>query len=419
MIAELQKLVSIESVARPGEEGLPYGAGPAAALTYVLSLCESFGFRIKNADGLYGYAEIGSGDELIGILCHLDVVPAGGGWDYPPYEGTLIGDRFYGRGAIDDKGPAIACIFAMKDLLDSGYLLNKRIRIIFGQTEENGEWTDMAAYKQCEELPAYGFTPDGDFPAIYGEKGIMLVTVSMDKKVSGILSIRGGSAPNMVPNSCVAEAGGKTFETIGKSSHGCAPWMGDNAITKMMERLCMEGLDVPFARMYMDKIGDCLHGEKMNCAFEDGDSGKLSMNAGMIKDLDEKLTLYLDIRYPVTFQSDEIMAIIEEEFAPYEVEVRLIHQQNPVYMDKNGPIMRRLLQAYRAVTGDLSAPLVIGGGTYARAMNNIIAFGPNIPGHPNTEHEKNEYILIEDLQTIREVYKRALEALAFSQNSTN
>lgn len=415
MIEELKKLVSIESVARPGEGGLPYGAGPAAALEYVLQLCASFDFRTKNVDGLYGYAEIGEGEELIGILCHLDVVPAGEGWDYPPFAGTLAGDRLYGRGVIDDKGPAIASIFAMKELLASDQPLSKRIRIIFGQTEENGEWTDMESYKQQEELPSYGFTPDGDFPAIYGEKGIMLVTVAMDKTASGFSAIKGGSAPNMVPDSCAGSVDGQGFETKGKSSHGSAPWTGDNAITKMMERLCNDGFDVPFARMYMDKIGRCFHGEKMHCAFEDEESGKLSMNAGMIKEQDDQVILYLDIRYPVTYQWEEIMTVIEEEFAPYGVETWLIHRQDPVYMDKNGPVMGRLLEAYRSVTGDLSEPLVIGGGTYARSMDNIIAFGPNIPGHPNTEHEKNEYILIDDLKTIEEVYKRALEALAYEQ----
>ena len=313
MIEELKKLVSIESVARPGEGGLPYGAGPAAALEYVLQLCASFDFRTKNVDGLYGYAEIGEGEELIGILCHLDVVPAGEGWDYPPFAGTLAGDRLYGRGVIDDKGPAIASIFAMKELLASDQPLSKRIRIIFGQTEENGEWTDMESYKQQEELPSYGFTPDGDFPAIYGEKGIMLVTVAMDKTASGFSAIKGGSAPNMVPDSCAGSVDGQGFETKGKSSHGSAPWTGDNAITKMMERLCNDGFDVPFARMYMDKIGRCFHGEKMHCAFEDEESGKLSMNAGMIKEQDDQVILYLDIRYPVTYQWEEIMTVIEEE----------------------------------------------------------------------------------------------------------
>lgn len=412
MIEVLKKLVSIESVAQPGQGGLPYGAGPAAALDYILSICDSFGFRTKNADGLYGFAEIGSGEELIGILCHLDVVPAGKGWDYPPFEGTIAGDRLYGRGVIDDKGPAVASVFAMKDLLDSGKPLNKRIRIIFGQTEENGDWTDIEEYKRCEELPDYGFTPDGDFPALYGEKGIMLVKLCMPLSESGFESVAGGSAPNMVADYCQAQIGGRKFEAFGKSAHGCAPWGGDNAITKMMAQSQEEA---GFAKMYMTLIGDCLYGEKMGCAFEDEESGKLSMNAGKICVEDDQVCLYLDIRYPVTYEAKAVLAAIELAAAPYGVSADFIHHMNPVYMDKDGPVMKRLLGAYRSVTGDLSEPLVIGGGTYARSMDNIIAFGPNIPGHECTEHEKNEYILLADLETIRKVYRRALEALAYEQ----
>ena len=120
MIAALTELLSIESVSGSGDEKYPYGAGPAMALKYTLALCRRMGFRTKNADGRYGYAEIGSGPELIGILAHLDTVPAGSGWTYPPFAGTLSEGRLYGRGAQDDKGPVIACIYAMKELLDSG-----------------------------------------------------------------------------------------------------------------------------------------------------------------------------------------------------------------------------------------------------------------------------------------------------------
>ena len=171
MIEELKKLVSIESVARPGE-GRPALRGRACRRFGICAAaCASFDFRTKNVDGLYGYAEIGEGEELIGILLSPGRGAGRGRLGLSAFAGTLAGDRLYGRGVIDDKGPAIASIFAMKELLASDQPLSKRIRIIFGQTEENGEWTDMESYKQQEELPSYGFTPDGDFPAIYGGKG--------------------------------------------------------------------------------------------------------------------------------------------------------------------------------------------------------------------------------------------------------
>ena len=328
----------------------------------------------------------------------------------------MAGDRLYGRGVIDDKGPAIASIFAMKELLASDQPLSKRIRIIFGQTEENGEWTDMESYGQQEELPSYGFTPDGDFPGDLWGKGYHAGDCRYgQKRPADSLPSKAAALPTWCRTAARALWMVKVLRQRGKSSHGSAPWTGDNAITKMMERLCNDGFDVPFARMYMDKIGRCFHGEKMHCAFEDEESGKLSMNAGMIKEQDDQVILYLDIRYPVTYQWEEIMTVIEEEFAPYGVETRLIHRQDPVYMDKNGPVMGRLLEAYRSVTGDLSEPLSSAAEPTPVPWTISLPLAPNIPGHPNTEHEKNEYILIDDLKTIEEVYKRALEALAYEQ----
>lgn len=180
-------LIAIESVAAPGSsEEEPFGPGPAAALKYMLELCASMGFRTKNCDGRVGWAEIGQGDEMVGILCHLDVVPAGTGWDYPPFAMTLVGDRAYGRGTTDDKGPAMCCVYAMKDILNSGVTLKRRIRIIFGLSEETGVWEDMTYYTAHEERPVFGITPDADFPAIYGEKGILGIELRMPLRESGL-----------------------------------------------------------------------------------------------------------------------------------------------------------------------------------------------------------------------------------------
>ena len=170
MINTLKELVSIDSVCEMGEGGFPYGSGPAKALDCVLSKAEDLGFRTKNADYKYAFAEIGQGDEIVAVLGHLDVVPAGEGWNTPAFEATEKDGRIYGRGTVDDKGPTVAAMYAMKDLLDRGKPLNKRVRLIFGQCEEKGDWKDIEAYKANEELPCCGFTPDAEFPALYGEK---------------------------------------------------------------------------------------------------------------------------------------------------------------------------------------------------------------------------------------------------------
>ena len=385
----------------------------------MLKLCDSLGFRTKNCENQLGWAEIGEGDEMVGILCHLDVVPAGEGWDYEPYAMTLVGDRAYGRGVTDDKGPAMCCVYAMKDLLDSGVSLKRRIRIIFGLSEETGDWEDMAWYREHEELPVFGITPDADFPAIYGEKGILSMDLAMPLVKSGLLSAAGGTAVNVVPPRCsvtYADASGNpvTIRTEGKPAHGSTPEDGKNAISAAMEQLAaVSGLNSSFVEFYQKYIGWDYNGVKMGCGLEDDKSGKLTLNAGVLAVKGEDLVLSLNIRNPVTFTKEDVLTPISAAAAEYGMTVTLTEENHPIYMDKNGPVITALLQVYREGTGDQeNQPTVIGGGTYARAMDNIVAFGPMLPGRELTEHMNNEYALVEDLYLCREIYRKALEKLA-------
>lgn len=411
MINALQELLRIRSVAGAPEGPYPYGSGPAAALDHVLSLCRAFGFRTKNADYRYGYAEIGQGSEMIAILVHLDTVPEGSGWTHPPFDGTIVENRLYGRGVEDDKGPAIACIYAMKDLLEQGVPLQKRIRLIFGQDEETGDWLDIKAYCESEELPAYGFTPDGSFPAIYGEKGILVVGMAMPLAESGLTAAEGGSAPNMVPDRCSAVYGGRTYTAVGRSAHGSLPHEGVNAITRLMAQLSRLPQPPRFARCYTDLMGDSLCGERMGIDFQDRQSGRLSLNAGQLIVEDGELRVYCDIRYPVTVSGREVLARMEKAAAAYGIRVWKRYEMAPVYMDQQGAVMTCLLEAYRSVTGDISEPLVVGGGTYARAMKNIVAFGPALPEKPSTEHQADENMDVDDLLRLRDIYRTALSKL--------
>lgn len=417
MLDALSGLVAIPSISQKGDPSYPYGQGPAQALDYVLDLCKSLGFRVKNADHIYGYAEIGEGTELIGILGHLDVVPAGDGWDTDPFEATIVGDRIYGRGVSDDKGPTIAAIFAMKELLESGRTLNKRIRIIFGQSEETGDWDDIQCYCQNEDIPDYGFVPDSVFPVVCGEKGIGIMTVSMPLKMSGFSSISGGQASNMVPDKCVAQialpdGSIRAMEASGISAHGSTPWEGSNAIAALMEQVEAEyGQNVPLACIYNTLIGRCFHGTHMGCAFEDEQSGKLSMNVGRIESSADTVTLYIDTRIPVTYTAQDVFEAMKTTFSRYGMHTELLYGAKPLYLEKNGPIIKALLCAYEHVMGEVAEPVILGGGTYAKAMERFAAFGPFFPGHSNTEHQANEYYLLEDLINTKEIYRTALENL--------
>lgn len=423
MIEALRKLVRIPSVT--GEEAaessefgmLPYGRNVFDALMCVLGICRQLGFKTKNCGNRIGWAEIGEGKELIGILVHLDVVPAGGGWDYEPFDVTESDGRLYGRGVLDDKGPAIAAIWAMRAIKDSGVKLSSRIRIIFGCQEETGDWTDMEYYKKHEEIPDYGFTPDADFPAIYGEKGILALKLTYPLKKSGISEAEGGTAVNVVPDKAMIKLeSGEVFEAAGVSAHASTPEEGKNAITEVM-RLAAEkyGEKCPLAEIYMKKIGLTLHGEKSSCSFHDEESGSLTMNVGTISSADSKLVLGIDIRYPVTVSHVAVEKGIREAFEPEGFDVSIEEIMEPVFMEKDGRMIEQLTDAYRQVTGRNDEPSVIGGGTYARAMENIVAFGPVIPGHPCTEHMKNESISAEDFYAAAEIYRTALLKLAAVQ----
>lgn len=409
MLKDLKKLVSIESVSGQAEGEYPFGKGPYLALDYCLNLCDQLGFRTKRCENYMGYAEIGEGEKLMGILVHLDVVPAGPGWTVEPFDLTVRNDRIYGRGVIDDKGPAVAAIYAMKELLDSGKPLGKRIRIIFGCSEETGEWVDMEYYKAHEELPDFGFTPDADFPLIYAEKGILDLILKMPKDQSDLVSVAGGEAPNMVAGKCEAvylqEDGTEAvLMREGKSAHGSMPWLGTNAIG-----LVMKELPGRFAKFYNETIGETYDGSLLNCKLSDEQSGEITINPGVIKTDDEWVYLALDIRYPISFTEEEVTSRITERVKAYGVETIVAGGERSVFLDKDSEFIKGLLAAYREVTGYDTEPMVMGGGTYARAMDNIVAFGPVFPGRECTEHQPDEYILIEDLYRAREIYRLAME----------
>lgn len=415
MIEALQKLVSFQSIAKEEGPEYPYGKEVCGAKEYVLELAKSFGMRAEDVPGKYAYIEIGEGPRLIGILSHLDVVPAGDGWTQDPFGGEIVDGKIYGRGTTDDKGPTIAVLYAMKALKEKT-TLSARIRLILGQTEENGEWRDIEAYTEAEEIPECGFTPDGDFPAIQNELGAMVFRVQMPQ--SGFLQGEGGTAPNMVPAHARVKTEFGTYEASGKACHGCAPWLGINGISELMEKVHQAEPENRFARMYSDLIGKTIYGEKLGIAAED-ESGKLTLNVGLFEVRDETATLMVDIRYPAKKNPDEISGSLVRQFSSYGASCECVYQVRPLYTSSDSPVLGALLSAYREVTGDEGRPISIGGGTYAKAMPNMVAFGPNFPGHENREHMEDEYILVEDFLKLKEIYERALVYLLDSSDSSS
>ncbi len=451
IIKSVQEIIRIKSVEQAEQEDMPFGEGPFRALECALNLGEKLGFNTKNIDNYAGHAEIGDGDEVVGILAHVDVVPEGSGWTYPPFSAEIHDGKIFGRGTIDDKGPAIAAMYAMKALKESGVDLTRKIRIIFGTNEETG-WGGIKHYFEKENPPTMAFTPDADFPVIYGEKGIIvfdLVKQLKDSKCDGIeiIELKGGNAPNMVPDSAYAilkiEDKGSFMVKYGEyklkndypialkedkdsikaivkgvSAHGSTPEKGENAISYLMDFLgyVMEGqCDISeFIQVYNNRIGFAYNGENIGCGFEDGESGKLNFNPGMVELQNDKITLTINIRYPIDSSGEKVYDGIRRNLEDTSIElIEGEDEMKPLYVSKDNFLVKSLMKVYKEETGDNdSQPITIGGGTYARAMENAVAFGPMFPGQKDVAHQKDEYISIEHLMKLTKIYAKALYELA-------
>ncbi len=404
----LKGILKIPSVAVDGDERYPFGKDCEDALDYMLDLCKGFGFRTKKCANMLGYAEIGDGEEMLGILVHLDVVPAGNDWEYPAFDLTRITvdgeERLIGRGIDDDKGPALICVYAMKALVDSGVKLNRRVRIIFGLTEERGAWIDMDYYCKTEELPTFGFTPDASFPTAYGEKGIAHFELRMKKSEAGVDEVFGGNAANMVPDKCTCIVNGKTFTGVGKSAHGSTPLIGKNAILDCFKKINAEapcGLSDFICRCFDEKCDGSLIG----CAVSDEPSGELTLNVGVASIDGDDVVITIDIRYPVTASFSKIESKIIESLKKYNVKVVTLENKAPVYFDKDSALIKTLCKIYNKHSGKNAEPFVMGGGTYARAMPNIVSFGA---GMSDSAHQKNEYVPEAKVDEAYKIYTDAI-----------
>ncbi|MDR7870393.1 MAG: dipeptidase PepV [Tissierellaceae bacterium] len=449
IIKKTQELIRIKSVEEAPLEGMPFGEGPYNALKYTVNLADELGFKTEEFDGYAAHADLGEGDETVGMLVHLDVVPEGDGWTYNPYGGEIHDGKIYGRGTTDDKGPAIAALYAMKALKDSKTPMKRKVRIIFGTNEETG-WGCMKHYFSKVEAPTMAFVPDADFPVINREKGIIVFNLEYKLgetiKDVQLIDIKGGSAPNMVPDTAIAtfevqnveefiskfnsykeektnllntEVDGNIVKIIAKgvSAHGSTPEKGENAISYLMECLAeiLEANDsfAEFVKIYNERIGFYHNGEKIGCGIEDEESGKLNFNPGMIRLEDNSIYLTINVRYPITSSAKEVYNGIRENLKGTELElVEGDSDQKPLYVPEDNFLVKKLMDVYRSETGDNdSEPIAIGGGTYARAMENAVAFGPMFPGQKEVAHQKDEYISIDHLMKITEIYTKALYEL--------
>lgn len=430
-------------------EDAPVGPGPKAALLKMLEIGERDGFITKNVENIAGHIEFGEGAETLGIFGHMDVVPAGSGWDSDPYKPEIRDNKIYARGTSDDKGPSVAAYYAMKIIKELGLPVSKKVRFVVGSDEESG-WKDMDRYFAVEKAPDFGFSPDAEFPIINGEKGNVTVRVSAkgtNGKELQLVNFASGLRENMVPESAKAvlktqspeeatkievnflsfvesrPVTGKalrndreiTLEVIGKSAHGASPQLGINAgttLARFLDTLPLENGAKDFVH-----VGNLVHydvyGKNIGVDHKDDRMGELTMNAGLLNftDGNEENVITLNFRYPTGTDPEKLAAGVQKAVGENLIISQGGHASAPHYVPMDDPMVKTLLAVYEEHTGLPGYEQVIGGGTFGRLLERGVAFGAQFPGYTDTMHQANEFMDIDDILRATVIYADAIYRL--------
>ena len=413
----LQTVMKVPSVKREPEDHAPFGKAPREVLDLVLKKGKEVGFKTKVIDDAIGYVQWGEDDEdYIGIIGHLDVVPAGSGWDFPPFDLSEKDGRFYGRGILDNKGPIISCFYALILLKKMGAVPKKTIRIIFGTDEESG-MSDVAHYLQAEVPPSFGFTPDCKYPVVYGERGVVNLTIHfplVKEEVIQISDFAGDQYRDHVPDQLSVSINEKKFDVEGKRSPSNAPELGENAITLLAEKIKADSAVPEQIRAYFDWIWQAFHnkhyGEGIDLALSDEDSGRLILTPVNLQKNTNGLDLEVAFRYPVSVTEEEVVSGLAKQL-PEKATFTINRSIPGICQKKDSPEIKKLSQIYGEITGNDPTPVTTTGATYARMIPNVLAFGPSFPGQKGIAHNKNEYMEVTDLRMNLEIYLRSIQAL--------
>ena len=451
LLKDLFELLSVRSILGTDiTEETPFGSGPREALDLILSFGERDGYKTKLVENKAGHIEVGQGEELFGILGHVDVVPVvEADWTSHPFKPEIRDGKIFARGSLDDKGPTMAAYYAVKLLDKLSVKWNKRVRVIIGSDEETG-FRCVEAYFKHEEQPASGFTPDAMFPLVYAEKA----RATFDHKLKFVdedgdynyklIKFNGGQVLNMVIASAKAELVGEVsdikekFENFlaqeklegeveventikltlkGKAAHGSTPQYGINGATKLAEFLSTLGLDnngKNFVNYIVEKLANDPFGEKLGINYVDDEMGEATYNYGILEyDLERKIgVVSTDCRHPKKFDLVDRLNGINVD----NIDIEVTSTKEAHYVPKDDELVTTLMDVYRKHTGDTkNDAFVLGGGTYARCLKKGVAFGLLFPGKEDTMHQANEYLEVEDLLLATAIYAEGIYKLCCEQ----
>ncbi len=414
ILHDIDELLQIRSVSANDKKTA------SKALDWILKKAESMGFHTKNIHGIAGHVEFGQGPELAAVLAHVDVVPAGEGWSVEqPYALTEKNGRLYGRGIVDDKGPAVVALYCLKALKDHGIVPKRRIRLIFGAAEEIG-MNDMETYFREEEMPDMAFTPDSEYGICHCEKGILQIEISSETNDSPVLkAFHAGTAINAVPFKAEALVGETPVHAVGKAAHASTPQDGINAAAHLIHSIAADfGSDSlnNLCRFLHTAVGSETDGTSLGIACQDEASGTLTVNLGKVEIDARHSHAFLDIRYPVTADFTEILKTVGRKAAPYSLKVGVYNHEAPLSVEDDAPVIAVLQNAYKNITGQDAVLYSTGGGTYARTLkNNGVAFGPVFEGDESHIHDVDESIDKENFFTHAQICLEALCGFALTE----
>lgn len=356
MVHSIQEVVKVKSVAGQPKEDAPYGEGPKSALMRALDIAENLGFKTVNLDNQIGYAVYGdpADEDYIASVGHMDVVPEGDGWNFPPYSAQIEDGTMYGRGVLDNKGPIMTTLFALAAIKNAGAEIKRPIRIVFGTDEETGKFRDIQHYLKQQKPPKYGFTPDCKYSVVYSERGRASILLSVAK------------------------------ENVQDLFH--------------------------FVNHYF--IGANNTGDRLGIDYYNEEYGTMEMRGYELQETEETYTFKFVLSYPAGITIDEIYETVNKQAEAAKIDTKLLTNKDPVLFDKNSKMVRLLGDTYEEITGLNGTPVTTTGGTYAKMMPNIVPFGPSFPGQKGIGHQPNEWMHIEDLITNAKIYTLALYRLA-------
>lgn len=449
MVDDICLLCRINSEKSAYQVGKPFGEGVSRALTLALSMAEKYGFSIHNYDNYVGTADLNQGEHQLDILAHLDVVPAGEGWTVTePFEPILKDGKLYGRGTSDDKGPAVAALYAMRAIRELGIPVTKNVRLILGTDEECGS-SDIAHYYDIEQEAPMTFSPDSSFPVINIEKGRLPGHFTAEFEVSDVLprihSVKGGLKINVVPSEAMAviegldddlvreegrrvtEETGVVFEiqgmnqtlevtALGQNAHAARPEGGKNALTALLYLLSR----LPFAECpQIQKIRslvkllpwDDLAGKALGVAMEEEKSGSLTLAFSMLSVEEGSLDGFFDVRFPICGSRETVLEPIRCRLAEHGLHLENTDVTEPHYVDGDSEFVKTLLSAYERYTGLEGHCRYTGGGTYVHDLKNGVAFGAKMPGAQSNEHGSDECAVVDDLVTSAKIFAQVIADL--------